>query len=100
MTNMCIRLPERTYRRGRVYAALHNMTVTDLVRLFLDDLPNISAAKLGVPSARSAARSAAARGATTPAAPRAIVTARPTVTLRFSDENFAPATVSARRPAP
>jgi plasmid stability protein len=92
MTNLCIRLPEKTYHNARVWAALHHTTVTDLVRYFLQNLAVVSAAKLGVPSARSAA----VPRATPPAAARDIVSALPIVTFRFSDDDPAPAP----RPAP
>ncbi|HEV2133362.1 MAG TPA: hypothetical protein VGR47_03790 [Terracidiphilus sp.] len=96
MANLCIRVPYQVSKNARIWAAINRTTVTEAVRLFLDGLHFDFKDKPGAASARPAA----ARSATPPAAARAIVTARPTVTLRFSDENPAPAPAIDRRHAP
>jgi hypothetical protein len=91
MPNLCIRLPEQICKNARVWAALHDTTVTEAVRLFLDRLPHYSTTRIGAASARSAAGRAQ-----TPSAPaRAVVSLHPLVTRRFSNEDPAPT----RRPA-
>lgn len=49
MKNITVTVHDETYRQARVWAAKENTTVSALVRLFLESLPEHSFSGLGLP---------------------------------------------------
>ena len=71
MPNVTIKLPHQTYRQARIWAAQHDLSISKAFRIFLEQLPGLSAIKL------RAAHAAALNGA---APPQVAVPARVQVT--------------------